>query len=372
MRWPVGGIRTHVQYNYADAAPHGYRFTFVGPDDESLRVFAESMAGLPGSEFVGAPVRGPSCRLAPTIRRLIRTGRFALIHSHGLTAAAHVAVANLGVGLPHVYTVHDPLRPEQFPGLRGRVKRWLLGRLIRRASAAVPVSQDIRANLLEYLPTLRRGPCRVVTIPNGIDTGRFADPAPADGLRQRLGLADDTLLLGFLGRFMVQKGFLVLLEAVERLVRAGGVLRFHLVAVGSGDYAREYRAEVRRRGLDSHVTMLDFVMDIRPVLYQLDLLVMPSLWEASSLLAMEGMCAGIPVLGTDCIGLREVLRGTPARAVKAGDPEALRRGLEAAFAGLWTAEAREFAPEARERFDNRRSARRLLALFEQVTAGRPA
>jgi glycosyltransferase involved in cell wall biosynthesis len=371
MRWPVGGIRTHVQYNYPDAVPHGYRFTFVGPDDDSLRAFAREMAGLPGSEFVGAPVRGPSCRLAPTVRRLVRSGRFALIHSHGLTAAAHVVPANLGRGLPHVYTVHDPLRPEQFPGLRGRAKRWLLGRLLRRCTAAVAVSHDIRANLLEYLPALRRGPCRVVMIPNGIDAARFAEPVPADGLRRQLGLTDDTLLVGFLGRFMVQKGFLVLLGAVERLVRGGGP-RLRVVAVGSGDYAREYRAEVERRGLTPHVTLLDFIPDVRPVLYQLDLLAMPSLWEASSLLAMEGMCAGIPVLGTDCIGLREVLRGTPSRAVKAGDPEALRRGLEAACAGLWTAEAREFAAEARERFDNRRSARRLLALFEQVLAGRRA
>ena len=62
---------------------------------------------------------------------------------------------------------------------------------------------------------------------------------------------------------------------------------------------------------------------LRPVLAELDLLVVPSLWEASSVVSMEAMAAGVPVLGTDCIGLREVLRGTPSRVVRAGDPAAL-------------------------------------------------
>ena len=33
VRWPVGGIRTHVLYNYPGACGVGYRFTFVGPAD---------------------------------------------------------------------------------------------------------------------------------------------------------------------------------------------------------------------------------------------------------------------------------------------------------------------------------------------------
>jgi glycosyltransferase involved in cell wall biosynthesis len=85
---------------------------------------------------------------------------------------------------------------------------------------------------------------------------------------------------------------------------------------------------------------------------------------------MEAMAAGVPVLGTDCIGLREVLRGTPSRTVPAGDPAALCRGLEEAIADPWTAAARDFAALARDRFDNTRAARRLIELYDE--ARRPA
>ena len=61
------------------------------------------------------------------------------------------------------------------------------------------------------------------------------------------------------------------------------------------------------------------------------LLAVPSLWEALPLLPMEAMVAGVPVLGTDCIGLREVLRDTPSRVVRAGEVGALLGGFRASL-----------------------------------------
>jgi glycosyltransferase involved in cell wall biosynthesis len=365
VRWPVGGIRTHVLYNYPAACARGYRFTFVGPADKTFNTFASGLQGLPGCEFIGAAVRGSHCRLMGTVRQQLRTRRFALMHSHGLTAAMQAAAANFGIGVPHAATVHDPLRPDQFRGLRGWLKRRTMGRLLRRLDAIVCVGHDVRANLLEYLAALDHD--RLVVIPNGIDVERFAPSYTwQDDLRDRLGLEPGVTLIGFLGRFMEQKGFLPLLGALQRLLRDGPPRPFHLIAAGSGDFEREYRAEVKRRGLLDHVSMTGFVMDVRPLLRQLDLLAVPSLWEASPLLPMEAMTAGVPVLGTDCIGLREVLRDTPSSVVHAGDEEELARGLRDALANPWTESARDFAPIARARFDNRPSARMLVDLLGKL------
>jgi glycosyltransferase involved in cell wall biosynthesis len=371
VRWPVGGIRTHILYNYPTAAEHGYRFTFVGPQDETFERFAASVACLPDSEFVGVPVGPPRCRMWPRLRRLLGTRRFSFLHSHGLTAACHGALAALGTGVPHLATVHDVLRPDQFPGLRGRLKRWLMGRMLRRVDEFILPGHDVHANLLDYLPVLRRGPCRLNIIPNGIDTAHYAGPCwPASDLRKQLGLADGVVLLGFLGRFMEQKGFLPLLSAIELVLARGTPSPFHVVAFGSGDYCRGYMADAERRGLARFITQLDAVADVKPILGQLDLLVMPSLWEALPLLPMEAMAAGLPVLGSDCPGLREVLRDTPSRMVSAGDAHDLARGLREAIAAPWAGAARAFAPTACDRFDNDSSARRLVELFGQTAARR--
>jgi glycosyltransferase involved in cell wall biosynthesis len=364
VRWPVGGIRTHILYNYPTAAEHGYRFTFVGPADVTFERFASSLGCLEEAEHVGVPVHGPRCRMWPTLRRLLRTGRFAFVHSHGLTAAGNAALATFGLGTPHLATVHDVFRPDQFHGLRGWLKRRALGWLLGRVSTFILPGRDVRTNLLEYLPALGRGRCRLEIVPNGIDTAHYSrGHLPTASLRQELGLAPEVRLFGFLGRFMEQKGLLPLLAALERLVTSSPPAPIHLLALGSGDFARQYRAEVEKRGLTRFVTMREAVNDVQPILAQLDLLVMPSLWEALPLLPMEAMAAGVPVLGSDCIGLREVLRGTPSRMVAAGDVEALAGGLRDAVVAPWTEAARAFAPIACERFDNDRSAHRLVELF---------
>jgi glycosyltransferase involved in cell wall biosynthesis len=366
VRWPVGGIRTHLQYNYTPLAAAGYRFTLIGPADDSLEQLRTGLDELEDVEYYGVPVQGRSCRLWPETRRLLRTGRFALMHAHGLTAGVHAVLANLGIGVPLVVTLHEPLRSTQFPGFLGRLKRWAMGRLLRRADRIIAVSDDARTNLLAYLPGLRAQ--RVLTVSNGINTEKYARTAPRakNELRQRLKIGSDTALFGYLGRFMPEKGFPVLLEAIQQLVQRYGTERFHLAAFGAGDYRREYQKRIDALGLGRLVTLLDFVPDVQPILADLNLVVVPSLWEASSLVSMEAMSAGVPVLGSDCPGLREVLRGTPSVMVPAGDAVLLCEGLSRYLDLPWNQEARDFAPLARARFDSSLPARRLKELFDSL------
>ena len=295
-----------------------------------------------GVEFVPAPVRNRHrCRLRGVVRSLLRSGRFVLVHSQGMKAAVQVTLANLGLNVPHVITSHDVFRPVHAEGLKGWMQLRLLGWLLSRAQAIVAVSEDVRNNHLQYLSRLARQPNRVITIVNGILVEPFTAGTEDSQarLRERLGLDPEVVLIGFLGRFMEQKGFLTLLDALERLRLEPPAVPYHLVAVGDGDYVREYRLEVERRGLATVISFLGLVRDAGPILRQLDLLVMPSLWEACPLLPMEAMVAGVPVLGTDCIGLREVLAGTPSVMVPAGEAVRLSESIEGGNRIAWTVAA---------------------------------
>src|SRR5262249_37400356 len=154
----------------------------------------------------------------------------------------------------------DVFRPVQAAGARGWAKLWVLSRLLRRLDTLIACGEDVRGNLLQYLPDITSAGCRMVTIRNGIDTHRFAarseQETASPELHQGLGVGADVRLLGFLGRFMEQKGFLPLLDALERLMARGTAKPFHVVAVGSGDFEREYRAEVERHGLAHRVSFL--------------------------------------------------------------------------------------------------------------------
>ena len=95
---------------------------------------------------------------------------------------------------------------------------------------------------------------------------------------------------------------------------------------------------------------------------------MPSLWEAYPLLPMEAMCMGVPVLGTDCIGLREVLGETPSMVVPALDSEALAQALLKATVDPWTEAAAAYTPTAHQRFDVATRAGQLVSFLDTLGA----
>jgi glycosyltransferase involved in cell wall biosynthesis len=340
---------------YPAAAAAGWRFSFVGPAGGSLDGLRGALRDVPRTEYIGAPVRGGVCRLAAAVRSLLRDGGFALLHSHGLRAAAHAAAANVGFGVPHVATLHEPLRPAQFMGLRGRLRRWALGRLLRRPDAVAVPSEDSRADLVACFPALA---ARAVTVPDGIC------PADYDVLRRR---RPGGTTMGFFGDFTPEHGFPALLEAVRRVAANPAVPPFLVAAFGPAEGRPAAQLDVERLGLSDCVTLRDAPLNFGPVLRQLDLIVAPSGSAEACLAAMEAMAAGVPVLGVDAPGLREVLRGTPSRTVAACDADALHDGLHFALTRPWAEAAGDYTPAARDRFDASRAARRLIDLFDRLT-----
>lgn len=372
VRHPVGGVRTHIVYTYPYLRQAGYRFTFVIPDGEACGPFIDDVADWDQVEVLRVPYH-PRKRFhpvfRPVLRRLLKERSYCLIHSHGVQAALPALFANLGVRVPHIMTSQDVFHRVGFSGPVDRLKLFGLGQLLRRLDVLIAVSEDTRQDHLHYLRSLSRGPCRVEMIHNGIPIDRFcnaSEQTPA-ALRQRVGIRGDVCLMGFLGRFMEQKGFLVLVDAIGELLRRPGVRAFHLAAVGSGDCLVNYqRVLATRPEIARRITFLEHTQNVAPILRELDLLVMPSLWEAHPLLPMEAMLAGLPVVGTSCLGLREVLRGSPSVMVPPGDAAALADALHHAIAAPWTEEAETYISIARERFDVRHTGEALCRLVDQV------
>jgi glycosyltransferase involved in cell wall biosynthesis len=370
----LGGIRSYLLYNAPYLLQSGYRFTIVAPENDALDVFRSDAEAWPHLELVGVPASGRRFTLWRSVRRALISGRFALVHSQGLRAGAETAFANIGIGVPHVITLHDVIVPQNnVPGRMKWLKKRIAARLVRRADAIVPVSDDCAENHLHHFPEWTRGHCRIEVIHNGVDVDelkRIAGTADKDALRNQLGIPGDVTLVGFFGRLMPQKGFEVLLDAIRQLSRLGHAGRVRVLATKDphGYGPKCIREVAKDRLLTSAVQFVEPVSQIAQLLSQIDLLVMPSLWEACPLLAAEAMVLGVPVVGSDAIGLREVLRGSPSLVVPNGQPAALADALVRAVFCPWTAAARAYASEAQSRFDVRLSAERLWRLFEALTA----
>ena len=307
--------------------------------------------------------------LLMAIGRALRRAAPHVIHSHGFTSGAIAALANLPYGLPHIVTSHDVFRREQFEGRLGGLKARGLAAILRRADVVQSVSRDAQENLLAYLPGF--SPSSLAVISNGIAVERFQGA----GHRQELRATepDAPVVFGFFGRLMPQKGFGDLVDAVARLDGDDTVRnRFQVRVVSDGGYIREHRAAIARRGLSHYFDFTGFMPDISSALGSVDAVVMPSLWEACPLVPMEALVAGCPLIASTCIGLREVIEGTPAVAVAPGSPEDLARAMRDMIGrpDAFTARAIHFMPEAGQRFDVSRAADSLDELIDTTLARR--
>jgi glycosyltransferase involved in cell wall biosynthesis len=156
-------------------------------------------------------------------------------------------------------------------------------------------------------------------------------PSAARAWRQELGLAGKQLV-GFAGRFVEEKGFDFLLQAVP-LVRSQ-LPDAQFVFAGDTDIAYERFFDRCRALLEAHggsVTRLGLLGDPQQMadFYAMcDVFVLPSRSDSFAIVQVEAVMSGTPLVSTDIPGAREVVRVTGAgRLVRPCDPAALAAGI---------------------------------------------
>ncbi|MBV5330676.1 MAG: glycosyltransferase family 4 protein, partial [Chlorobium sp.] len=201
----------------------------------------------------------------------------------------------------------------------------------------------------------------------GVEPAEFeSKPLEPVFLRKQLVVDPTIFLFGFFGRFMPQKGFDLLIDSVDCIRSQCNDFRFAIVAVGSGDYIREYKEKIKKKGLGDYFYFLPFRPMVHHLYPQVDVIVMPSRWEASGLLAMETLCMGTPLIASDCIGLRETVDGTPAFVFPFGRSEKLAEMMCNCMQDRGQAVFQAFRTKARQRFHVASAAEKLVKCIEQV------
>jgi len=368
IRWPIGGIRTWISYVYRHLDPTKYRLCMILPEYSEHSALIADLQRLNPLVFTLPPDYRPTDFIYTLIRVLI-SHNVDVIHSHGLTSAVYSSLPAKLARTPHVATLHEPLTESVFPELKNPIRRQLLALVLYSLDKIHCVGDDAKRNLLAVFPNLSRHQSRVIVIPGGIATEPIRDSITRD-FRKELDLPNDTFLIGFLGRYMPPKGFRVLANALERLVRRNHLSKSPMLVLFENDGCMpEEIRYLQARNLTPYFRILPFTPHVGSTLKGLDVLVMPSFWEACPLLPMEAMVAGLPVIGTDCPGLREVLAATPSIICPTGDSEALASALKSQIDLPTRLQAESFRNKASCRFESRTTALSLMRLYTALLDG---
>lgn len=252
----------------------------------------------------------PLRTLAPAALRAI-DGRREHLHAHFAAGAALAAlrIARI-IGVPfsvtaHAYDIYQ--RPAN------------LAEKLRAATFATSGCAYTVADLQRIA-----GPGhRVEEVIMGVDGAVFERRRPCPGARRVVAV----------GRLVEKKGFADLIEAAALLAGRGEPVDVRIA--GDGPLRDALAAQARDRGVEAHVALLGAVAHdgVRDLLEDADLLAMPCVVAADGdrdsmpVVVKEALAMEVPVVGTDEVGLPEVLRPEWGRLVAPGDPAALADAL---------------------------------------------
>ncbi|MCI0558273.1 MAG: glycosyltransferase, partial [Nitrososphaera sp.] len=225
-----------------------------------------------------------------------------------------------------IYTEHSEWELERIS------RKWSVmgGRLLKHIDHAVGVSPAVTSRLKRVLQVSDE---MASTIINGVDVDKFRNSGRnITDIKRRLDIREGEAIIGTVGNLKTIKNHLFLVQAFSELNK---VLRnVRLLIIGQGmlgapdNSEQELTERVRELGITDRVSLLGYRSDIPELVSIMDVFCLTSLKEGLPIGLIEAMAAGLPVVGTNVEGIRDVIvPHEDGLLVELGDVEALKNAL---------------------------------------------
>ena len=332
-RMMVGGAQENTLLSCALIDPALYPSTLLTGPETGLEGSLHEEAAARGVQVIVEPnlVR----RISPwhdflatlRLRRVMRTGRYDIVHTHSSKAGILGRLAARWAGVPViVHTAHGWGFNDEQPWY----VYWLYVVLERVCAPFTGALVVVGAPNRDKGLKLGIGrPDQYRLIRSGIEVQAFRDVRTTrDEARRRLGLPADAFVVGSVGRLEGQKAPLDLLAAFAPV--AAEHPEAHLVYVGEGSWRGELEAAIARAGLSGRVHLAGLRRDVPELLRAFDVFALASRWEGLPRVFPQAMAAGLPIVATRVDGAPDaVTPGENGWLVDVGDTAAMAKVLRA-------------------------------------------
>jgi glycosyltransferase involved in cell wall biosynthesis len=322
VRGTGGGPEKTILAGAARSDPRRFAVTVCYIRDRRDEVFAlDRVASDLGVDYVEVVERHSFDRgIWKELRGLVRDRHIDIVHAHEYKTDLLALLLARAEGVVPLSTVH---------GWSGASLRELLcyypadRQILRRYPRVIAVSGAIKARLV------RAGAAadRVTTVLNGIDALVFQrQAARVQPARAALGLAEDALVVGAVGRLESEKRYDVLIDAVARLRRTRPGVR--LVIAGKGSLGDALRAQAQTLGIGDACVFAGHCPDVTDIYHAMDLFAQSSDTEGTPNAVLEAMAFEVPIVATAVGGTEDLIADrVHGLIVPRRDPDALAAAM---------------------------------------------
>jgi glycosyltransferase involved in cell wall biosynthesis len=224
-------------------------------------------------------------------------------------------------GIPVVASVHTLF--ETYPAYYGlgfleAPLVAMIRRFYNRCDALVAPSEEIADRLRG------QGVVRPISVwSRGVDHDRFTPSRRSLEWRRGFGIGDEEMVIGFLGRLVLEKGLDVFAAVCTELTRRG--VPHRVLVIGEGPAREEFARHVP----DSIFAGFQAGDDLGRAVASMDVLLNPSVTETFGNVTLEAMAAGVAVIAADATGARTLVKdGVTGRLIGPSDVAAYADALE--------------------------------------------
>lgn len=223
-------------------------------------------------------------------------GPYNAVHAHTLfncgIAMIAARLSGIKVRVSHAHTNLDNTK-----NIIRKIYIWCMRKTINLFSTdCIACSESAGKYLFGESITLSK---KYKLLPNYVDYKKYLNCSDTKSVRQELGIKDDDIVVGHIGRFVEAKNHKFLLEVVSEMIILNNKVK--LILAGDGELRKEIESYAEELGIKENVYFLGIRKDIDKILNNLDIFIFPSIYEGLGLVMIEAQSAGIPCLVSEAI-----------------------------------------------------------------------
>jgi len=363
-----GGVEIWLMNLLRVSRKYGLKMDFCCKGKD-VGIMAEEAKSL-GASIFHVPLKPSHIRYIKELRNIIIQNGYNLVHNHLEAYSGVPTYVCRNLSVPILTSFHNvQFEPQTWTALplirqvRAVYSHFSVDYSIKKSNAVTGCSRGvIEALKIEE----KRSDKNIHALYYGLDFANLPDVEEKNILRKQYNISNDDKIILHVGRFVRQKNHLGVIN-IFKIIKES-VKDAKLFLVGDGPLREEVKRYVIRSGLYKDVSFLGIRDDVRNLMACSDVFIFPSLFEGFGLAAIEASAIGLPVVGSDVVGLRE--------AVKQGEtgflfpPREIGEMAKCAIrllkdSSLCNEIGRNGKAWAREEFSLEKNLKKLLALYHE-------